>query len=482
MSAFDVELKDFGSGKLSESGALTITDAVLQGRLLTYRKRVAKRYKVVEPETIDRFLPEGELLITPKIDGQLWFLIKKDGVVALSSYNGRIMRDTLVVKEAEKLLQGVDELIVAGELFAMPMKKGGRPRVHHVNAALGDGSLEKSMGFKCFDILEEGEVDYAYEPYAKRHARLSELFEGGRRVAPVPMEKGDRAQLKVRFQDWVSSGKFEGLVAHSETGVTYKVKPTFSIDAVIVAYGETNRDGFPKLRELTVALLREDASFHILGTVGGGFSEEQRVEWLERLKTIETASSYLMANREGTLCHFVRPEIIVEVRISDLMDTDGAERPMRRMVLRYEEQGWRAMGSMPIPSMIFPRFIRERDDKPVDIAAIGLDQIYRHMPFEALHEEVKAQDLPEAEIIEREVYVKTTKGKRALRKFVALATHKHEVDPSFAPFVVFFTDFSAGRKDPLKTDMRVAQTAEGLQQHIEAWRKKNVKKGWELTP
>jgi len=471
---------DYGSGKLAPADS--IDDPVLAGKLKKYKKTVAKRYRICEPDVIDKRLPEGTLWLSPKVDGQLWFLIKKDGDVAMCAYNGRVLKGVPVVDEAEELLKSVGDVIIAGELFAIPPKGEGRPRVHHVNKALAQGDLDKTLGFKAFDLAEEGDVDLLGEPYGGRLERLNALLEGGRRVSAITTVEGDRTAVSNYYQEWVRSSKFEGIVARSEQGLTYKIKPTLSVDVVVIAFGEAHNNGVAQMRELTVGVMRDDGTFHLIGTVGNGFSDEDRVAWHRRLAAMEVTSSFRLANREGTLCRFVRPEIVIEVKCSDLMDTDSSDLPVRRMVVEYAEGNYATLGVMPIPSMLFPIFLRERDDKKVDIPSIGLDQIYQHLPFTARHETPRLVSLSTAEVIRREVYTKFTKKDEttAVRKFVVIATHKDKEDTRYPPFVAFFTDYSPTRSEPLKTALKVAPTLEDLEIHIKAWLVENVKKGWDL--
>ena len=41
------------------------------------------------------------------------------------------------------------------------------------------------------------------------------------------------------------------------------------------------------------------------------------------------------------MCHFVQPELVVEVRCNDLLAADSAQEPIRRMTFEYgAEIGW----------------------------------------------------------------------------------------------------------------------------------------------
>ena len=48
----------------------------------------------------------------------------------------------------------------------------------------------------------------------------------------------------------------------------------------------------------------------------------------------------------------------------------------------------------------------------------------------------------------------------------------------YPAYVFHYTDFSSGRKDPLKKDLRVAATEEQINAIFDAFVAENVKKGW----
>ena len=478
MSVFADDWTDYGGGRRASIASLK--DSELHTKLKNYKKLVAKRYRVVFPENIERFLPDGPLWISTKIDGELWFLVKRAGEVALVAYNGRVLQGAPLYAEAEKLLADAADVIIPGELFALP-PEGGRPRVGHVATALHSEERAKTLGFKAFDLLELDGEDWLYRTYEERFGKLNELLAEGKRCSVVTTVEGEKADASQYFAEWVKSEKFEGIVARSEQGITYKVKPFITLDAVVIAFGERQEDGLPQVRELTLALLRDDGTYQILGTVGNGFGEGDRITWHKKLSRIEVASSFRMANREGTLCRFVNPEIIVEVKVSDIVDTDSRDMPVRRMALNYDERdGFSALGTLPIVSLIHPVLVGERADKEVDVGSVGLDQVYAHVPFAGRDAKASAKDLSRSEVFARRVWTKGARGGgTAVRKFVAFETNKSDEDPNYAPFVVFFTDFSPGRKEPLQTDLRVASTKEGIEAHLAAWLEKNVKRGWE---
>lgn len=476
MSVFTSEWARYGGGEKAPING--VSDATLVRKLQRYKRNVAKRYRAVFNDSIQKNLPSGKLLISRKLDGELWYLVKKEGEVALCANNGRALRGIEVVEEAERLLEGVESGIVAGELFAMPEEEG-RERVHHVARALAEDERAKMLGYRAFDVLElEGE-DAQNWLYYRRLERLRELFGAGNRVNVVETREGESGDALSLYDKWVLKEGGEGLVVRSEHGFIFKIKPSFTLDAVVLAFGERKIGGAAQIRELTVGLRREDGSFHILGTVGSGWKEVERLQWHEKLSRRVVPSSFRMANKEGTLCRFVRPEVVVEIKCTDLVVSDASDVPIGRMTLQYdEEEGYRATGPLPLVSMLYPVFVRERADKTIDVGDIGLDQVYRHVVFEDRESEAERVELPRAEVLSRRVFSKTSRGNLMVRKYVAVKTNKEEVEPLYAPYVVHFTDYSSGRKDALTTSLRVAGSMEGLEKHIEEWMEKNIKRGW----
>lgn len=481
MSALSDRFAPWGPGRLAPPGGLT--DERLRVKIQRYKRAVAKRYRIIPPDKLDTLLPPGALHISTKVDGELWFLVKQGGEVALCAYNGRVITGVPVTDEAAAQLASVDQALIAGELFAALGRSDDRWRVHDVARALNDDAAAPKVGFKAFDLLELDGADAQALAYGERWERLSALLGGGRRSSTVTTVMGERDEAQRRYAQWVQSGKFEGLVVRSEHGLTYKIKPEIHVDAVVIGFGERNDAGLEDVRELHLALVRDDGSFHVIGPVGTGFSDAERVAWRARLEAMVVPSDYRMANREGTLARFVRPEIVVQIRVSDLLATDVADNPSTQMTLSFADGAWSPLQVLPIPSLIHPAFIRERDDKVPDAANVGLSQIWSYLPFAGRETTPTRARLPPSELLVRRVWTKTTKGKVAVRKFVLFATHKAEADDRYPPFVIFSTDYSPSRKDPLQTGVRVASTRERADAQVEAWIASNVKRGWsEVEP
>ena len=64
----------------------------------------------------------------------------------------------------------------------------------------------------------------------------------------------------------------------------------------------------------------------------------------------------------------VRPELVVEIRCSDLLASDAEDQPIRRMALTFDATaGYRPAGEQITAVMLPPTFVRERPDKQADL-------------------------------------------------------------------------------------------------------------------
>lgn len=473
---FATTFEPYGKGQKAPLGALL--DQELLGRLKRYKRQVAKRYRVVEPEIVERLLPDEPMFVSPKLDGELWFLVNVPGTgVALVAYNGRVLTGVTALDGLERKLAKAPTLVIAGELFAPPAT-GERARNHHTGAALSEPKLESSLKFRAFDLVEEGADDALLRPYESRLASLIAYL--GEELV-VPTERGNAALVAQRYREWVAPGsslRYEGIVARSDRGLTYKIKPTITVDLVVLAYGERITGTTAQVRELEVGLVRDDGTIQLVGSVGSGMSEDDRARWHQKLTAIEARSSFRLANREGTLCRFVRPEIVVEVRVSDFLSTDAWDAPIRRMALSYDPtDGYKPLSELRTAVLIHPALLRERTDKKADATDAGMSQITSYLEDAPVEARAAAVVHRASEIVRRTVWTKETKGQIAVRKLAVIRTNK-EHEGTHPPFVVHFTDYSAGRKTPLETTIRTASTLEGADRAVAVWIEENVKKGW----
>ena len=224
MTWFQGEGQALGSGRLHPAGS--VTDQDLLGQLKRYRKRIASTYRGLKGSELAE-LPPGEFHVSPKVDGELWYLVKYAGTVALIASNGRILRGDLpLLKEAGAgfATRAADGVVLAGELFGLSGE--GRPRVGDVAALLGGGGEIARLGYQAFDVVSVADHGAPPEAYSERYAELERLLAGGKRVKAIKTTvTADPAEIKGLYEAYVESGKAEGLVLRSGAGRIYKVKP-----------------------------------------------------------------------------------------------------------------------------------------------------------------------------------------------------------------------------------------------------------------
>jgi hypothetical protein len=264
-------------------------------------------------------------------------------------------------------------------------------------------------------------------------------------------------------------------VIRLSNGRIYKVKPSLSVDAVIIGYTEKNDDN-SQVRSIMVALMRSDETFQLLGSCGSLGDAKSRKEMMKKLEKSQVASNWRFTSGDGAMYRFVKPEIIVEIKLVDVQSEDSSGDPIRKMVLDYNNE-WRALQKLPLASIHSPVFVRYRSDKNVSAVDLRIEQITDRCLISNTQKNAEATKLPASEIIQREVYTKEVKETTSVRKLVMWKTNKDDL--GYAAYVVHWTDFSPSRKDPLKREVRLASNEKTAKTISDQLIESNIKKGWE---
>jgi hypothetical protein len=459
----------FGSGLRDAR----LTDAAMLEMLQVYKRRVAGNYRALPPARLGE-LSAAKMWVSRKVDGETWFLVHQSGHVFLASPTGRVLAGDLpILKQAAKLPEAS---IVAGELYAITAER--RERVGDLAAALArDGAdAAKGIAFMAFDAIQlAGQpLPIAYEE--KIQALKACLANDTHLQVVETQEMKTGLEVFQHFESQVLPSGSEGLVVRHANGMIYKVKPEISLDAVVIGF--TVKADQPKLcRSLLLAMRTTDGTYVMVGACGNLGDDAQRSAWFERLQGLSAPSQIRRASDSGGLYQFVKPSWVAEFSVTDLQGelSDGTQ-PMAQTGT-FTEAGWARSGSMPSASLIHPVFKRLREDKTPDETGVRFAQLQDYMPLTPSMSPALA--LPPSTLVRREVWTKTTKGQLAVRKLLVWQTNKSAQDDRYPAFVVHWTDYSAGRAEPLDRDVRPAPdetTAQAIaQEFIDA----NIKKGWE---
>ncbi len=305
------------------------------------------------------------------------------------------------------------------------------------------------------------------------HALIPDGATRLRRIAPTSVE-GPSA-LRALFTQVVEQGGAEGLVVRSPAGMVYKLKPTRDIDAVIIAFSE-NAEEPDRVRSILLGLMHEDGTIQLLGGCGNVGSTEMRMALHQRLAPQIVPSQVRYASDSEALYQFVKPEIVVTVRVTELQGEKSDGTPTTTPALEYGAAGWSGRGVRACPRPIHPVLQRLREDKTASTHDVRFAQVADRLS--ASSGAAPVGPLPASTVLRRKVWTKVTKGQTAVRKLVIWKTNKEQADAAFPAYVVHWTDYSASRGTPLDREVRLAPTEALAMELGEAMIAENIKTGW----
>ncbi len=464
--------------------AAALADPMLLPRVQTFRRQFGARMMAFDKAKAARKIPGGEYFVSRKIDGEFTVLIYDGKTVFTVNPGGTVRTGLPFMDEAAKLLKKakVKNAMIAGELHVR-RPDGKRARVHDVSRVARNPESADDLQTLCFAVFDAVEIDG--EPvtgtYAETWGKLSKWFDGGDLVRPVETVSGEKAADVVKqFEEWVEEEGSEGVVARSDTGGVFKVKPRHTIDVAVIGFTEGVDDRSGLLHDLLLAVMRADGAFHIIGRVGGGFSDEERVNFLSDLKDLVVESEYAEVNSDRVAYQMVRPDWVIEISCLDLVSQTTRGGSIDRMVLHWNADGkqWETVRRLPLVSVISPQFVRIRDDKKVHQDDLSLQQLTDLVEIDKADKTAEDLSLPKSDLLRREVRVKELKGNTMVRKLMMWKTNKEEQSDEYPAFVLYLTDFSPNRADPLKREIRVSNDQGQLNGMWEALEKKYFVSGW----
>jgi hypothetical protein len=319
--------------------------------------------------------------------------------------------------------------------------------------------------------------------------QLSKLERQRLELQQALLRKSSLPQLKVvdteelrepaELRPLLERGEAEGLVVGSITGEIYKLKPCFSLDAVVVGF-TTRVNESDQVLSVLLGLLREDDTIQLLGACGNLPGEEMRRELLSTLEPQECSSSLRHSSSQEKLYLFVRPELVPELSCTVLQTDNSAGNPVRGWVLRHPEaEGWQPIVDAVVVSMIHPVVVCRGTDKSPDGLDVRLSQLQEHLPALDPQAPLEPRQLPRNEPMRRQVWTKTGKGGIAVRKLLVWKSGKEDAWTGWPSWLMHFTDYSPDRKSPLERTLRAARTEVEANEIAEALIAENIKKGWE---
>ena len=231
------------------------------------------------------------------------------------------------------------------------------------------------------------------------------------------------------------------------------------------------------IRDIMVAVMDETGQLLQFATLGSGFTDAQRTEMLAELSRRHVRSEFVETDSRNVAYQMVRPEMVVAISVVDLVSENSkGEAKMVTMLSYTQEGGYTVVSQTPGVAALNPNFERIRDDKSYNATDIRLSQLTDLCPFSE-GKTVSLAGLPKSELLVRRIFTKGADAKFMIQKYVIWKTNKEE-SGAFPMYVFHYTDYSVGRKEPLKRDIRVSNSKEQIFQMMDGFIAENVKKGW----
>ncbi|MFX1238504.1 MAG: hypothetical protein ACFE8P_12390, partial [Promethearchaeota archaeon] len=407
----------------------------------------------------------------------------------------RVFLGLPINEEMKEILKkkGIKKALLMGEMHATtttPIDFKARSMVYDLmryrRNPSSDDDLER-IGFRAFDLVELDGKDWMEENYSERHAKLLDLLGKDGRIAAIRTKAfSNTHDLQDYYLKNVVKGGHEGLIVRAGH-LTVKIKPVNTLDVAIIAIAEGRQDSRLKDDQLATALVAlryPDGNYQILTRVGGGLTDDQRKDIWSKFEIIES-KSFITTTRDGRAMKMVKPHLVGQLEYLDIItDHDGESIMQPSLNFDPEKNEWEMIRLMPFVKLIHPRFIETnpiRNDKDAtNIEDVRISQITDLIDIQ-VSDSVKALDLKPSEVLARAIYAK---GEGAVKKFIALKTNKGE-SGYFPNYVVYFLDYSSGRKDPIKRGAKITNNIEQMWEIYDNWinqemmgTKGTLKRGW----
>jgi len=475
-SKFSCKHGDYCIGKVN-----ALADPSLHARTQEYKRRLSGAMKPLSGQDISR-VPKGKgFYVTRKYDGE-FALVAFDGKNLLSVNPGGTVRVGLPgFIEAEKLLKKakVKSCLLGAELYLT----GDTSKINRVSNVVGilrspssKAQLDK-LGVAVFDIIElDGKP---IETAAKVFEYLKRWFGKGELVHPAEHVIANKVDTIMEvFTEWVIGEGSEGVVVRHDQAGYYKIKIRHNLDVAIIGFSEGTDERKGMLHDLLVAVMRSDGTLHELVRVGGGFSDEDRRIIADELRRRVVPSDYVAVNNDYVAYEMTAPGPVIEISCLDMISESSKGGPVNRMVLDWDGKRYSALSRMPLVSVISPQYVRMRDDKEANTEDVNIGQVSDLVDVPDFDQPAREKEAPASAILERQVYTKTMRGNRMVRKLLLWKTNK-EASPDFPGYVVYLTDFSPNRQNPLERDIKVSNTEAAARKLFSKMAEKNFIGGWE---
>lgn len=468
------------SAQYAISTSNAVNDRILMEVASHYQANVMSKMTALKPQDLaKRYTGHEPVLAMSKVDGEGVLVYFEAGrtfgsspcnAFVFNAPSGRVRLGLPVVDVlAQKLsAQGVQKALLRCELYLPHSADGKRHSSADVARASfsSDPLLHQALKLALLDLImiDGQDLRPQQSDFGATWARMAELV-GVDEAQPVHRAMGremPESELPAYFEQQIQASQ-EGLVVRRlSRPEMVKVKPHLTFDTVVIGYvaGDVDEDGHgePGVASILCGLVYPQSpagqlAVQVFARVGSGMDDAQRKALLAQLQPDAVPTPIAMTDSDGRPIVFVKPRHVLEIEGDDIVGDVRNDKANVTQFLGWDGQGWTYYRQTPCPRVSFPIFGKLRSDKS-PTAGASMGQV---LSDPVLPPMTPADPAATPVVLRREVYRKDGKsGDAAVRKLVVV----EKFDPEGFPFVVFWTDYSSKRKEPLKVSTQFASTRE----------------------
>lgn len=274
----------------------------------------------------------GDWTFEPKYDGMRVLAEATPRGVRLITRNGKDKAQQFpeIVDALSRLVRRARRrLVLDGEIVALDRSGSAAPfqrlqgRFHlSQRDAITSLSHDAPAALIAFDLLAIGGRSLTSAPWTERRAELERVVGAGERSLRV----SDSSRNGARMLRTAQRSGWEGVIAKRADAVYapgarshdwLKLKLQHRAEFVIGGFTEPRRTR-PYLGAILLGYYDEDGKLQYVGHTGGGFDREGLRAMRARLDRIERKTSpFAAAPHPNETVHWVRPEVVVEVKFAE---------------------------------------------------------------------------------------------------------------------------------------------------------------------
>ena len=279
----------------------------------------------------------------PKYDGIRVLAFIAPGAARLITRNGKDKTAQFpeIVAALEKLPgRSRKPLVLDGEIVAL--RDGEAARFQHLQSRMHVANLhsitrlarEEPAAFIAFDILLDGELPLVHEPWRVRRQHLEKRL--ARKTSQHVWLSASTSNGKKMMAD-ARKGGWEGVIV-KDINAPYqpgkrskswlKVKLDKQQEFVVGGFTEP-RNSREHIGSLLVGYYNDDGELIYAGHVGGGFSQRSLKQTYDRLAPLARKTSpFTTTPRTNEKAHWVKPDVVVEVRYNEMTNEGKLRQPV----------------------------------------------------------------------------------------------------------------------------------------------------------